>query len=194
MKKITGVVGGLALAATLALTGCAVTSHTETAKGADFSRYKTFAWAGDTNVSTKKGGNDIVDDNIKNAIDQQLQKKGWRESADHPDILLDYNIAVQVGQKRESNPMYSYPYTRYIYTRRGIYSMWYPSMLMGYNSYNVPFREGQLTVNMIDAKTNKLVWTGWAEGEITRRQISSKEAEAQVKSIFKKFDYPTVQG
>lgn len=192
MKTLTTMAGGLVLAATLVLTGCSVTSHTETAKGADFSRYKTFAWANGNKQATK--ANDIVDDNIKSAVARQLEQKGWKEADGQPDILVDYTVAVQQSRKRESDPVYSQPYTRYLYTRRGIYSMWYPSMLMGYNSYNVPFHEGELTINMIDAKTNKLVWQGWAEGEINRRQISSKEAEAQVKSIFKKFDYPAVRG
>ena len=114
----------------------------------------------------------------------------WTEVDNNPDVLLNYTVAIKRGHKRETDPVYVYPYTQYLYSRRGVYSIWYPSDLMGYNSYNVPFEEGELTVNMVDAKTNKLIWQGWAQGEITSRNITTKEATAQVRSIFKKFEYP----
>jgi hypothetical protein len=43
---------------------------------------------------------------------------------------------------------------------------------------------------MIDAKTNKLVWQGWAKGDITNKTVTSKEAVTDVKSIFKKLVMP----
>ena len=175
----------------LVFAGCNVTSHTEKAAGINFSNYKTFAWAnsGDTKM-TDRADNDIIDNNIKNSVSRELERKGWTETEKKPDVLIDYTIAVKRAVKRESDPMYFYPYTQYLWGRGGIYSIWYPSALMGYRSYNVPFKEGELTVNMIDAKTNKLIWQGWAKGEINSKNVTTKEATAQVKSIFKKFEYP----
>jgi hypothetical protein len=43
---------------------------------------------------------------------------------------------------------------------------------------------------MVDANTNKLIWQGWAQGEINSKTVTTKEATGQVKSIFKKFEYP----
>jgi len=54
----------------------------------------------------------------------------------------------------------------------------------------VPFKDGTLTVNMVDTKTDKLIWQGWATGDITSKYVTSKEAQADVKSIFKKLDLP----
>ena len=178
-------------AAALVFASCNVTSHTEKAAGVNFSSYKTFAWVSNNNEKkADRADNDIVDNNIKNSISEELEKKGWTEVDNNPDVVLDYNVAVKRGSKRETDPVYAYPYTQYLYGRRRVYSIWYPSALMGYHSYNVPFKEGELTVNMVDAKTNKLIWEGWAEGEINSRNMTTKEATAQVKSIFKKFDYP----
>ena len=181
----------IVLMAGLAFTGCGVTSHTEKAAGVDFSKYKTFAWANSGN-SGKAGrsNNDIIDNNIKNSIGEELEKKGWVESEKNPDVLLDYTVAVKKGTVRETEPIFTAPFPGYVYGRRGMYSIWYPSMLMGYRTYNVPFREGELTINIVDAKTNKLIWQGWAKGDINSQNISSKEAHAEVKSIFKKFNYP----
>lgn len=175
----------------LIVAGCNVTSHTEKATGINFSNYKTFAWANTGNTKmTDRTDNDIIDNNIKNSVSRELEKKGWTEAEKNPDVLIDYTVAVKKAVKRESDPVYSYPYTPYLWGRRRVYSIWYPSTLMGYHSYNVPFKEGELTVNMIDAKTNKLIWQGWAKGEVDSKNVTTKEATAQVKSIFKKFEYP----
>ena len=173
----------------VALASCSVSSHTEKAVGVNFSKYKTFSWVNTSGKKADRANNDIVDNNIKNSVGEQLAKKGWVETDNNPDVLLDYTIAVQKGRVRETDPIYTVPYTRYVYGRRGIYTLWYPSMLMGYHSYNVPFTQGALTINMFDAKTNKLIWQGWAKGEINNR-ITSKDATADVKSIFRKFNYP----
>ena len=175
----------------LSFASCNVASHTEKAAGIDFSVYKTFAWANSGDMKkADRADNDIIDNNIKNSVSQELVKKGWSETDNNPDVLLDYTVAVKRGTKRESDPVYAYPYTSYLYGRRGLYSIWYPNSLMGYHSYNVPFKEGELTINMVDAKTNKLIWQGWAKGEINGGNVTTKAAIAEVKSIFKKFDYP----
>jgi hypothetical protein len=177
--------------ATAAFTSCSVTSHTETAQGVNFSNFKTFAWSGNgKSTATDRTDNDIVDNNIKNSISQQLEKKGWVETNDHPDVVLDYMVAVKKQMRHETEGIYAPPVSRYIYSRHGLYNIWYPSMLVGYHSYNIPFREGELTVNMVDAKTNKLIWQGWAEGDLGGPSLTTKEVTADVKSIFKKFNYP----
>jgi hypothetical protein len=174
-----------------AFTSCNITSHTEKNSSVNFSNYKTFAWANNGAVKkADRADNDIIDNNIKNSVSHELIKKGWAETDNNPDVLLDYTVAVKKSSKRESDPVYAYPYVPYMYGRRGIYNIWYPSALMGYHSYNVPFREGELSVNMVDEKTNKLIWQGWAKGEINNRTVTTKDVTAEVKSIFKKFNYP----
>ena len=179
---------GLAL---LAFASCNVTSHSEKAIGVNFSNYKTFAWVKVGNTQkTDRADNDIIDNNIKNSVAMELVKKGWIETETNPDVLLDYTIAVKHGNKIESAPVYSYPFSSYIYGRRGGYSLWYPSSLIGVSTTNIPFNEGELSVNMMDAKTNKLIWQGWAQGEINSKSVTSKDIKEDVKSIFRKFDYP----
>ena len=71
---------------------------------------------------------------------------------------------------------------------RSYFNVYYPSQFMGYENYSVPTQEGTVTVSMIDAKTDKTVWQGWPTDEIDSRRIKSKEVQAAVKSIFRKFD------
>jgi hypothetical protein len=41
---------------------------------------------------------------------------------------------------------------------------------------------------MIEAKSGKTVWQGWATDEVSNRNLTSKEIDAAVRSIFKKAD------
>ena len=50
------------------------------------------------------------------------------------------------------------------------------------------FKEGTVSISMIDAKTDKTIWQGWTTNELNGNQFSSKEVQKNVKSIFKKFD------
>jgi hypothetical protein len=192
MKKYFLILG-LAIGTMLTFIGCSPTSHIEVAQGVNFNNYKTFGWANDSGV--KKAGrtdNDIVDNNIKNSIGSELEEKGWQETDQQPDVLLDYNVTLQKGVKKEAEPVYAYPYMGYFYSPwRGRMGHYYnPAFFSGYRTYNVPFKEGTMTVNMVDAKTNKPIWQGWATGDVTSRNVTSKEAQADVKSIFKKLDLP----
>jgi hypothetical protein len=104
----------MTIAAVVAFSSCSTASHVEEAQGVNFSNYKTFGWANDNGV--KKSGradNEIVDNNIKNSISMELEKKGWQETDQHPDVLLDYNVMVEKGVKKETEPVYGYPYTGY---------------------------------------------------------------------------------
>ena len=172
---------------------CAITTHVETATGVNFDSYKTFGWA---TVNGEKredsADNDIVDNNIKNAITAQLENKGWTETTQNPDVIMDYCVMVEKRVNQVSEPAYSYPYTHYYYNgwrRRGGY-MYYPSDLIGYHTDNVPFKEGTLTVNMVEAKSNKLIWQGSAVGDVSSKTVTTQEMQTDVTSIFKKFDLP----
>jgi len=183
----------VAVAAVFWFTSCSVTTHVETAAGVNFSNYKTFGWAnGNGEKKEDSADNDIVDNNIKNAISMQLKNKGWKETTQAPDVILDYNVMVEKKVNQVSEPVYNYPYTHYYYNRRrhGMNYMYYPNDLMGYHTYNVPFKQGTLTVNMIDAKTNKLIWEGAAQGDVSSKTVTTGEMQTDVTSIFKKFNLP----
>lgn len=179
---------------TLTLAGCNVSSHTAQLSGINFNNYKTFAWGNPgRNNKSDRSNNDIIDNNIKNSVSRELTNKGWKETQNDPDVMLDYTIAVRHGRRVEDAPVYSYPFSRYVYRHGRIYSLWFPSSLVGIRSADVPFREGELTVNMIEANTRKLIWQGWATGDLSNRQFTNKDVDKQVKSIFKKFKYPVAK-
>jgi hypothetical protein len=61
-------------------------------KEADFSKYKTYAW---TKISGAEEPNQLTDQQIRQAIDEQLSKKGLTKTEQHPDLLVAYQISMQ---------------------------------------------------------------------------------------------------
>ena len=175
------------------LASCASTAHIEKDDTADFSRYKTFAWVDKDGEgkNDRNRSNDLTEQKIREAVTNELQKSaGWREVKNRPDVLLSYDVLVEKTIREQSDPVYSRPTTRVFYnpyTRR--YStIYYPSQFLGYDRDERTVREGTVTITMIDARTDKTVWQGWTTDEINNRNLTSREIQTAVRSIFKKFD------
>jgi hypothetical protein len=59
---------------------------------------------------------------------------------------------------------------------------------MGYDNDTETVREGTLTITMVDAKTDKTIWQGWTTDDVNSRNVTQKEIQSSVNSIFRKFD------
>src|SRR5258706_1350441 len=175
------------------LASCGSTAHIEKDDHTDFRQYKTFAWIDKDGAGKhdRNRTNDLTEQKIREAVNKELEKTaGWRESKSRPDVLLSYDVLVEKTVAQKSDPVYSQSFTRTYfnpYTRRYI-NVFYPSQFMGYDNYDVPSREGTVTISMIDAMTDKTVWHGWSTDEVNSRYMSSKEIQSSVKAIFRKFD------
>jgi len=179
------------LAVVFLLASCASTAHIEKDDNTDFSRYKTFAWVDkeDAGKHDHNKSNELMEKKVREAVNKELEKSaGWKESKNRPDVLLSYDVLVEKTVQQRSDPVYSTPFTRTFYNpySRRLINVYYPSRFMGYDSYDVPSREGTVTITMIDANTNKTVWQGWTTDEVNSRNISSKEIQNSVKAIFRK--------
>lgn len=186
MKKNWKVWSGY-LAFVFLLASCAPTAHIEKDDGTDFRNYKTFAWI-DKEKSAK---NDLTERKVREAVSKELEKTaGWRENKKNPDVLLSYDVLVERSVKQQSDAVYSRPFGRTFYNpySRRFFRVYYPSRFMGYDNYDMPVKEGTVTITMTDAQTEKTVWQGWTTNEVNSRHMSSKEIQSGVKAIFRKFD------
>ena len=185
-------VGAIAISAALFVTGCAGTAHIEKDKSADFSKYKTYAWAEkpESKEAKKALRNGLTDANIRNAVNNQLQKIGWKEVNANPDIMVNYELLVERNEKEQKDAVYSPSYTRSYFNRYTgrVNTYYYPGQFSGYDTYTTTVKEGTVTVTMIDNKTDKAVWQGWTTTEIESRKMTGKEIDESVKTIFRKFD------
>ena len=122
----------------LLLAGCASVAHVEKDDSVNFSSYHSYTWVEakenkDDSVKTKVS--DLTERKIKDAVNAELAKTGWKESKHRPDVLISYDVVLERGVKENTDPVYSQPFTRYVYNPyswRWI-SIYYPSEFMGYD-------------------------------------------------------------
>ena len=170
---------GFLCIAALLLAGCSNEIHvySDTDPDYDLWSYKTFNWGPTLDSEQDKNPlryNEFNDKRIKTATDEQLRQLGYRIDSDHPDLILHYHIVVEDQATIALEP-YGYFYGPF----------W---MRMHTNVY--PYREGTLIIDMMDAKTNNLVWRGWAVSAI-EDHYTPAEVDHLIKSavsrIFRKF-------
>ena len=170
--KNTGVIVRLALLGlTLLFTvsGCGTMSigHEYDPKY-DFTKLKTYSWISNPNESPEVV---LVMKRLKPMIDKNLAKLGFQQS-DEP----DFKIATHV-QSKETVDVASWGYG---YGWRGSY---------GYGVEAYQYEEGSLLVDIVDAKTNELVWQGLARAELkhTDPELRDRNARRAINKLFKHF-------
>jgi hypothetical protein len=158
----------------------------------DMNNYKSYMW-----VVTKKSDNDpsarasaYADISVRNYVNAELRNLGWREVTESPDALVTYDILVERTVEQQSDPVYTQPFTRYYYNpySRRWNALHFPSRFLGYDTYEVPVKEGTITITVIDAKTDKNVWQGWTSEEMNYTRFTDVEIGRSVQNIFRKFD------
>lgn len=172
------------------LTGCAGIATIEKDKSVNLADYSSYAWVEDKNDTLTVIPSGIQEQNLHNAVAEGLSKVSWRENKENPQVLIKHDVLVEKSTREDRNPVYSRSFTRPYYNPylRRVSYIYYPSQFMGYDVRQYPSREGTLTLTLIDAKTDKVIWQGWTTEELASSNFTSKELERSVKSILRKFD------
>lgn len=154
--------------------GCAsVTVQYDYDREANFSNMKTFDWLP---VLARADMNRINVKRIKNAVNAQLETKGFRATSDKPDLLL----AMSMGKQLEvSVTDHGYSHRPY---RRG---RWYGGS--GGVSVNTS-EKGTLVIDFVDTKTNELIWQGVAKGTLKPDQSLEKQEKRINEAVTKLFE------
>ncbi len=182
----------VALIAAFSIAACSTPVHVEKDDSVNLGNYKTYMW-----VDTRYNQNDNAtrpvaygDITVRNAANAELRKVGWAETSNNPDLLVSYDVLVQNTTARRSDPVYTQSYTRTYYNpRSGRWgTLYYPSQFLGYNNYEVPVKEGTISITLTDANTDKLVWQGWTTEDLNYTSITTEEIAASVQNIFSKLD------
>ena len=188
MKQLTALLS--LVVGMLVLSSCSSVAHIEKDPSVNFNRYNTYAWLDDNGDNDDRYLRGLTKQNLRAAVANELSEINWREDKRRPDVIIKHDVLVERKVKESRDPVYSQPFVRSFYnpyTRRWG-SIYYPSELMGYDRRNYEVKEGTLTITMIDAKTDKVIWQGWVTDELKTQQPTSKEIQASVRTIFKKFE------
>jgi hypothetical protein len=140
--------------------------------GTDFTKYKTYKWV---TIQGASYPNQIVDVQIKNAIDSQLSAKGLTKTdSDKADLLIGYQVSID--HEREWN---AYG------TGGGL--RWGGGMA---NATSSTISIGTLVLDMYDPASKQLVWTGRATKTIdpgAKEEKKLKNLNKAVEKLLKNF-------
>lgn len=142
-------------------------------KTATFGNYKTYAW--DKGTPAK---NPLWDQRIVDAVDKQLAAKGIQkvDASANPDLLVLYHAAV--GSQTEVNTMGT-----------GGWGWRWGGGMQTTTVDKIP--TGQLSVDIGNAKTKKLLWLGTASDTLSDNpDKNEKKLNSVVQKMFKKFPPP----
>src|SRR6059058_5355205 len=99
----------------LLLAGCASVAHVEKDDSVNLSNYHSYTWVDakdNKNYSAKTKVSDLTERKIRDAVNAELAKAGWKESKRKPDVLISYDVLVERNVKENSDPIYSQPFNR----------------------------------------------------------------------------------
>jgi hypothetical protein len=160
-----------------AIAGCApirVSSHVDRER--DFTRYRTFDWgpadavpAGDARLERDA----FFQDHIQGAIERNMAARGFDRAAAaaEPDVRVHFHAVID--RRLDVNRLDS----QSGYCGRS-------DCQTGVSEYE----EGTLVIDMIDVRTNRLVWRGWAqdsvEGVLDNQDRLARKIEDAVRLMF----------
>jgi hypothetical protein len=144
-----------------------VSSHVR--RGIDVGQYRTYAWGPADALPTgdpRLDENPYFEDYVQGAVERQLAARGILAStAGTPDLLIHYHASIDtridVGRSEHE----------YERCHAADCSSWLQE-----------YEAGTLVLDVVDARTNRLVWRGWAQDSVEafedRDQMGQRVAEA----------------
>jgi hypothetical protein len=140
--------------------------------GANFAKYKSYAWI----ESKNRVASDLTHKRIIEAIEQQLTAKGVQKTDSNPDLLVVYNA----GLKEEVSVQgYSYGYAPYRWGGGTVHVN------------KVVELRATLVVDLVDAQQQQLVWRGIATDTVSDNpEKNIKKINKAAEKMFKKFPPP----
>jgi len=172
---------GLALIAALLLGGCAsAPPQPESMRdpNASWASYATYGWAPAPGMNGTDQPLLLLDQNIRRAIAAELQRRGYVEATDNPDLRIAYQTAS--AEKVESNPV-----------RVGIGVGSWGGSFGGSVNVGSPsvrnYREGTLVIHAVDAARNAEVWQGRISSRTSKGSTEAAAIASAVASAMRDF-------
>jgi Domain of unknown function (DUF4136) len=145
--------------------------HFDYDRSANFSAYKTYQW-----VDVKAGTDQLMDQNIKRAVDEQLAGKGLRRVDSGGDLQIAYQVALDKEKQ---------------FTGFSMGPRW--NAMGQVNSSTIEI--GKLVVHIYDPAKRQLVWRGDAAKTLDIKKDPEKNFKNLEKAMAKLFkNYPPGMG
>src|SRR6266850_8565991 len=180
------VVGALVLLAVTAAFGMSVKSDYE--KNFDFSQLHTFAFKTERASNDPLSTNTIEAGRIQNALTAQLEANGFTQASQDPDFIVAfYSRSKQKTQVQSSGFGPGFGMGRgfgwgYGIPGRGRWRWGY-----GPDIWTTNYAQGCVMADIIDPRTNALVWRGKVTDTVNGIGQSEKQTDQAAKDLVSKF-------
>ena len=174
--------------AALALVGCATTSGPDIRidydRTADMGSFKSYGFP--ESVGTDRAGySTLVTSYFKDAVNREMQRRGYVYDAEDPDLLVNFFSNVREVTDVRTTPSATFGYGYYGY-RYGMYGAW---PLYDQDEYAVRYKVGTVNLDIVDGERMQLIWEGVAEGRIEREDMTNPRVaiDAVVAELFQRY-------
>ena len=160
----------LAAAAIVLISACSSSPaiHRDTNPNATCGSYKTFGFLSPL-ASDKFPYESLLTQHLKDAGRQAMEAKGYTFSASAPDLLLNFYVNIEARQDvrvTPGSPGYNGYAGGYYGYRTGYYRPYNTATVETVN-----YKQGTLTIDLVDAKKKVLAWTATAEGRVSNSAL-----------------------
>ncbi len=143
-----------------------LTVRTDYDHSVDFSHYKTFSLYNYLTIGTVSP---LDAERMMQAIRTEMTKKGFTENDSHPDLVVNAATVLQDKLTVSAN-------TQYYGGLYRPYGFW-GAPRAGYTDVEAhAYKEGTVVIDLVDARTEKLVWTGTGQADIDKRPKNPEKA------------------
>lgn len=177
----------LAVAASLlVLGGCASGPdvRVEYDRSADFTHYQTFGFASPLGTD-RNGYQSMVSQYLTAATQREMEARGMHRVSSNPQLLVNFNTALTEKMRVITTPAPMVGVGYYGY-RAGMYGAWplYQDL-----TTVMPYQEGTLNIDVVDAARKQLVWEGLVTDIVTQDMLDNLQAsiDAAVTAAFAKY-------
>ena len=169
----------VAALAAVTFTGCAtMTAGSYAARGVDFAQYHTYTWGEPDALPTgdpRLDSNPFFEDHFEGAVEQQLARSGFGRVDDSPDLIVHYH--ANITQRLEVH---------------GVDTTYGPCRdADDCQPRASEYDSGTLVLDFMDARTNKVVWRGWAQANVTNvindQDRLERHIDDAVREMFERF-------
>ncbi|WP_420151405.1 DUF4136 domain-containing protein [Spirosoma sp.] len=159
-----------------------VTVNSEAKPNTDFSKYKSYVWASQVDNKLDPGLyflNDLVlKKQVRDAVGFAMDGRGYKFTRQNPDLIANFRV-------------FDKPATIKGYTNTGSDYFSAGEVQSLGDEQDIKVQPGTILVNLVDTKTDQVVWTGLASGltsdnGFNRQQGKIREA---VNLIFNQYPY-----
>ena len=184
--RIFTVAGALMLFAVTAAFG--MSSKSDYEKNFDFSQLRTFAFKTDRASNDPLSTNTLEAGRIQNALAAQLKANGFSQAQQNPDFIVAfYSRSKQKTQVESSGFGPGFGFGRGFGWGYGVPFRERWRYGFGPDIWTSNYTQGCVMADVIDAKTNEVVWRGVVTDTISGIDQSEKQTDQAAKDLVKKF-------